>query len=302
MCVDPKIACNLFFNIACCHVLPLFEGRSFSYLPSVCCLSAYEGVLHAVSALRRSIVRRCTECTQSMGSSINRASIEHQMETSSSAFVSDVSPCCSSYSWSAHSISVSASLTSLMAPRLSSSFLTAGFTNGAGSAASAPRQHNLAGPRLQAASSSKVRPTRSRLRATNCKADADADADGIEGGNGGGGAGSGDGDGGEEGPGKGGCGGGNGGEGFGNDGKGGSSAWRKALWAAHVGSGKSTSLARAFQRSALLGCSSARRLSSISSVHRKNAQHSEVSKDALVVTLAGHVLVLSGQGRAQVLR
>ena len=163
--MDTKIACNLFFYIACCHVLPLFEGRSFSYLPSVCCLSAYEGVLHAVSALRRSIVRRCTQCTQSMGSSINRA----QMETSSSAFVSDVSPCCSSYSWSAHSISVSASLTSLMAPRLSSSFLTAGFTNGAGSAASAPRQHNLAGPRLQAASSSKVRPTRSRLRATNCK-------------------------------------------------------------------------------------------------------------------------------------
>ena len=72
--MDPKIACNLFFYIACCHVLPLFEGRSFSYLPSVCCLSAYEGVLHAVSALRRSIVRRCTECTQSMGSSINRAS------------------------------------------------------------------------------------------------------------------------------------------------------------------------------------------------------------------------------------
>ena len=30
-----------------------------------------------------------------------------------------------------------------------------------------------------------------------------------------------------------------------------------------------------------------------------NAQDSEVSEDAVVVTLAGHVLVLSGQGRAQ---
>ena len=56
------------------------------------------------------------------------------------------------------------------------------------------------------------------------------------------------------------------------DGKGGSSASRKALWAAHVGSGKSTSLARAFQRSALLGCSSAKRLSSSSSMHRKGLE------------------------------
>jgi hypothetical protein len=30
-----------------------------------------------------------------------------------------------------------------------------------------------------------------------------------------------------------------------------------------------------------------------------NAQDSEVSEDVAVVTLAGHVLVLSGQGRAQ---
>ena len=89
------------------------------------------------------------------------------------------------------------------------------------------------------------------------------------------------------------------------DGKGGSSASRKALWAAHVGSGKSTSLARAFQRSALLGCSSAKRLSSSSSMHRKGLERARQRGErgrggyAVVVTLAGHVLVLSGQGRAQ---
>ena len=269
------------------------------------------------------------------------------MMTSSSACVSDASPCCTSSPWSAHSttrplawrcdrrarrgfwgslgpaqdsISVSASLTSLMAPRLSLTLLTAGFTSGAGSASSVPRPHNFAGPRLQAASRSRLRPTRSRERLTNCKADADAgrvNAGGSEGGNFGGGnvggvgggvgggAGSGDGDGGGEGSGIGGCGGGNGGEGFGNDGKGGSSAWLKALWAAHAGSGKSTSLARAFQRSALLGCSSAKRLSSSSSMHRKGLERARQRGErgrggyAVVVTLAGHVLVLSGQGRAQ---
>ena len=230
--------------------------------------------------------------------------------TSSSACISDASPCCFSSPWSAHSttrpffwrcdrrarrgfwgslgpaqdsISVSASLMSLMEPRLSLLLLTAGFTSGAGSASSVPRPHNLTRPRLQAASRSRLRPTRSRE--TNCKADADAgrmNAGGSEGGNfgggnvggggSGGGAGSGNGDGWGEGSGIGGCGGGNGGEGFGNDGKGGSSAWRKALWAAHAGSGKSTSLARAFQRSALLGCSSAKRLSSSSSMHRKGLE------------------------------
>ena len=82
-----------------------------------------------------------------------------------------------------------------------------------------------------------------------------------------------------------------GGNGFGCDGKEGSSAftsaWRKALWAAHTGSGISTSLARAFQRSALLGCSSARRLSSSRSIHRKRLERARqrgergLSKDAL---------------------